>query len=160
MAVRTKYPEYHCIINNAGLALKNTHYTDNGTLEMHFAVNHLGPFYLTRQLTENFQLVTPRIVIVSSLMHEKGRIDFNNLGLIRTGLERRNQFYNNSKLANFYFGRELHRRGFNVHVLCPGLCNTDFFRDYKPKWYHYVIFAPIVWLMLRSAKQVIIKLLF
>ena len=34
-----------------------------------------------------------------------------------------------------------------------GLCNTDFFRDYNPKFYHYIMFAPVVWLFLRSAEQ-------
>lgn len=101
------------------------------------------------------QVNKSRVVVVCSKMHERGSIDLENLGKWVESQEvtRKNPYYNNSKLANFYFARELYKQGVDVHICCPGLCHTDFFRDYNPKWYHYVLFSPIVWLMLRSAEQ-------
>ena len=63
------------------------------------------------------------------------------------------RLYNNSKLMNFYFAKELYKRGVDVHVCCPGLCNTDFFRAYDPKFYHYILFSPVILFFLRSAEQ-------
>lgn len=135
------------------MAVKTPQLTVEG-FELHFGVNHLGHFLLTNLLTDTIRKNNSRIVVVSSKMHEKGVIDIENLGKWTDEQSARtNRYYNNSKLANFYFARELYKRGFDVHVLCPGLCNTDFFRDYNPKWYHYVLFSPVVWLMLRTAKQ-------
>lgn len=134
-----------------------TNQCTNENLELTFATNYLGPFLLTELLKENIIAGSSRVVIVSSLMHQRGHINFENLGkcvVTENASRRSNTTYNDSKLANFYFARELYKKGIDAHVVCPGLCNTDFFRDYNPKWYHYVIFSPVVWLMLRSAKQV------
>lgn len=154
--VQTLYPKFDCLINNAGLALRTNQTTTTG-LELTFATNHLGHFLLTELLADSIRKHSSRIVVVSSLMHTRGHINLEKLGQIEDSpqTKRTNVNYNNSKLANFYFARELYRKGFDAHVLCPGLCNTDFFRDYQPRWYHYVLFSPIVWLMLRSSKQVL-----
>ncbi|XP_065083488.1 retinol dehydrogenase 12-like isoform X1 [Ochlerotatus camptorhynchus] len=152
--IKATYPRFDCLINNAGLAMQTPQYTKEN-YEVHFGVNHLGHFLLVDLLKGNIGDTT-RVVVVSSKMHEKkAKIDFDNLGkwVDRAQGERFNNLYNNSKLMNFYFARELYKKGYDVHVLCPGLCHTDFFRDYNPKWYHYVLFSPVVWLMLRSAKQ-------
>lgn len=54
---------------------------------------------------------------------------------------------------NFYFAKELFKKGVDVHVCCPGLCNTDFFRAYNPKFYHYIMFSPVILFFLRSPEQ-------
>nr|XP_029734551.1 dehydrogenase/reductase SDR family member 13-like [Aedes albopictus] len=132
---------------------RNPAFTQEG-FEVHFGVNHLGQFLLVDLLKDNLKKNNSRIVVVSSRMHEiEASIDIGNLGRWVEYDSRLNRLYNNSKLMNFYYARELYKRGFNVHVLCPGLCHTDFFRNYDPKWYHYLLFSPIVWLMLRSAEQ-------
>lgn len=152
--INTKYPELFCLVNNAGLAAQNPEFTKEG-FEIHYGVNHLGQFLLVDLLKDNLKKNNSRVVVVSSRMHEiDASIDLENLGKWVKHESRLNRLYNNSKLMNFYFARELHKRGFNAHVLCPGLCHTDFFRNYDPKWYHYMLFSPIVWLMLRSAEQV------
>lgn len=158
LAVR---PHFDCVIANAGLAI-TTSQTNCAGLELTFATNHLGHFLLTQLLTPAIRTNGARIVVVSSGMHTRGRLDFARLGApappasdapaAKRGSDR-NAAYSASKLANFYMARELYRRGFDVHVLCPGLCHTDFFRHYEPRWYHYVLFAPVVWLALRSAWQ-------
>ncbi|XP_039444570.1 retinol dehydrogenase 13 isoform X2 [Culex pipiens pallens] len=151
--VNEKYPDLYCLVNNAGLAAQKPEFTQEG-YEIHFGVNHLGQFLLVDLLKDNLKRNNSRVVVVSSRMHEiDASIDLENLGKWVEYDSRLNRLYNNSKLMNFYYARELYKRGFNVHVLCPGLCHTDFFRHYDPKWYHYLIFSPIVWLMLRSAEQ-------
>lgn len=152
--IHSEYPRFDCLINNAGMAVKDPQFTEDG-FELHFGVNHLGHFLLQQLLSPAIQKNKARIVVVSSLMHVRATVDFEHLGRLVEGLRVRgnNPYYNNSKLCNFYHARELYKRGFDAHVLCPGLCHTDFFRDYNPKWYHYLLFAPVVWLMLRSAEQ-------
>jgi NAD(P)-dependent dehydrogenase (short-subunit alcohol dehydrogenase family) len=98
-----------------------------------------------------------RVVIVSSKLHEKGAIKFENFGKLEEIEEgkktKKNDTYSNSKLMNFYFAKELYQRGIDCHVLCPGLCYTNLFRDFKAKFYHYILFSPIILFFMRSAKQ-------
>lgn len=153
--IKTTYPNFDCLINNAGLALDKLQSTKEN-YEMHFGVNHLGHFLLVDLLKENIETNKSRIVVVASMVHRRGEINFDTLGkpIDVQRILGKNPFYDNSKLANMYYARELYKKGYNVHVLCPGLCNTDFFRAYNPKWWHYVLFSPIVLLFLRSSKQV------
>lgn len=155
--IKSNYGDFTCLINNAGLAFPRWDLKTEDGIELHFGTNHLGHFLLTRLLSERIEANKARVVVVSSMLHQKGQIDFETMakcvdvpGLISKG---KNGLYNNSKLANFYHARELYKRGYDTHVLCPGLCHTDFFRSYNPKWYHYILFAPVVWLMLRTAEQ-------
>lgn len=153
--IRTNYANFNCLINNAGLAIPNGQLKTDDGIELHFGTNHLGHFLLTRLLQDSIQQNSARIVVVSSMIHQRGEIDFSTMAkcVESFGTKGNNKLYNNSKLANFYHARELYKKGFDVHVLCPGLCHTDFFRAYNPRWYHYLVFSPIVWLLLRSAKQ-------
>lgn len=154
--IKENYPTFNCLINNAGLATPHGNQKTTEGFELHFGTNHLGHFLLTRLLQGRIEANNARIVVVSSMMHQRGHIDF---ATIAKPAERdvvskgNNLLYNNSKLANFYHARELYKKGFDAHVLCPGLCHTDFFRDYNPRWYHYILFSPVVWLMLRSSQQ-------
>lgn len=113
--------------------------------------NHLGHYYLTRLLMENIKANKSRVVVVSSKLHEKGVIDFESFGKITDA--KRSGYYDDSKLMNFYFAKELYKRGFDCHVLCPGLCFTNLFRDFQPKFYHYIILSPFILWFLRSAEQ-------
>ncbi|CAG9810796.1 unnamed protein product [Chironomus riparius] len=152
--IKEKYPNFQCLINNAGLAVQTEQTTIEG-IELHTGTNHIGPFLLTNLLLDDIKKNNARVVIVSSKMHERAEVDFENFGKYteKPRGERSNHLYNNSKLMNFYFAKELYKRGIDVHVCCPGLCNTDFFRDYDPKFYHYILFSPVILFMLRSAEQ-------
>ena len=154
--IKENYPNFNCLINNAGLTIPDSKQTTADGIELHFGTNHLGHFLLTRLLQDRIQANRARIVIVSSMMHQRGHIDFATLGKCSEPewfSKPDNLLYNTSKLANFYHARELYKRGFDAHVSCPGLCHTDIFRDFNPRWYHYIILSPLVWLMLRSAEQ-------
>lgn len=81
-----------------------------------------------------------RVVVVSSTLHEKGKINFADLNL-RTEIEqakkgkgdsRNNPGYSNSKLMNAYFMRaladKLRGSGVDINACCPGFCYTNLFR--------------------------------
>lgn len=92
------------LVNNAGVMMPPRKLTPQGQ-ELQFASNHLGHFALTGLLLD---LLADRVVTVSSTMHRRGRIRFDDL----TGAGRYSPlgFYAQAKLANVLFGLELHRR--------------------------------------------------
>ncbi|MFF2661118.1 oxidoreductase [Kitasatospora sp. NPDC058032] len=106
--LRADRPRLDVLVNNAGVFAPPRALSPQGH-ELQFAVNHLGHFALTGRLLDALAVGRdPRVVTVSSLNHRKGRIRFDDLtgahGYTPMG------FYDQSKLANALFGRELHRR--------------------------------------------------
>jgi hypothetical protein len=100
------------------------------------------------------------------MLHEKGKIEFDNLKFEKTGGEipkgRMNAGYCNSKLANALFSQELAVRaplesGVSTYAVCPGLTMTGLFRSYKIRFYHYLVFSPIILWHLRTPYQVNIQ---
>jgi NAD(P)-dependent dehydrogenase (short-subunit alcohol dehydrogenase family) len=151
--IREKYPKFDCLINNAGVASREEKLTHEN-IEQHTGINHLGHFLLTNLLLKEIKENNSRVVVVSSKLFEKAKIDFDNFGLIVTeSKSKKPDYYANSKLMNFYFAKELYKRKIDAHVLCPGLCLTDLFREFNLKFYHYILFSPIILFFLRSAKQ-------
>ncbi|MDQ3406135.1 MAG: oxidoreductase [Actinomycetota bacterium] len=117
------------LINNAGVMMPPRTLSAQGH-ELQFAVNHLGHFALTAHLLDVLKDGdAPRVVTVSSFLHKRGRMHFDDLHgehkYTRAG------YYSQSKLANVVFGLELHRRlrtnGFTVaSVLAhPGYAATN-----------------------------------
>lgn len=126
------YLQLHVLINNAGLTKHDKILTEDG-FETTFAVNHLAPFLLTNLLLDVMKSSAPaRIINVNSMMHQWGRIDFDNLH----GEQGYNMYlaYNNSKLANMLHTYELAQRldgsGVTVNAVHPGMVATDFAREY------------------------------
>ncbi|HVG28037.1 MAG TPA: oxidoreductase [Acidobacteriaceae bacterium] len=122
------------LVNNAGvMALPKRELTADG-FERQFGTNHLGHFALTGLLMPALLRSTaPRVITVASLAHRTGRMDWDNLqserGYTPWGA------YNNSKLANILFARELDRRAreagsallsLPVH---PGVSRTRIFEN-------------------------------
>jgi NAD(P)-dependent dehydrogenase (short-subunit alcohol dehydrogenase family) len=103
-----KHPRLHLLINNAGLMATPHRQTVDG-FELQFGVNHLGHFALTGLLLEQL-LAAPdaRIVTVTSMVHESGTINFDDLNSQRKYA--RWSAYAQSKLANLLFAYELQRR--------------------------------------------------
>ncbi|NNJ61540.1 MAG: SDR family oxidoreductase [Dactylosporangium sp.] len=96
------------LINNAGVMMPPRGLSPQGH-ELQFAANHLGHFALTGLLLETLSAgKDPRVVTVSSVMHRRGSIRFEDL----TGADRYSPtaFYSQSKFANVLFGLELDRR--------------------------------------------------
>lgn len=122
----------HVLVNNAGLTLSHRRETEDGH-EVTFQTNHLGPFLLTHLLLDRLVDSAPaRIVNVSSGAHKASRgLDFDDLDRGRRRY-RGMAAYNDSKLCNVYFTRELARRldgrGVTVNAFHPGFVRTNFAR--------------------------------
>ncbi|HEX9529173.1 MAG TPA: oxidoreductase [Streptosporangiaceae bacterium] len=96
------------LVNNAGVMFPARRLTPQG-FESQFATNHLGHFALTGLLFDTIRHgQDPRVVTVSSGEHKGGSIHFDDLTGERSYSPR--AFYQQSKLANVLFGRELDRR--------------------------------------------------
>ena len=121
------YPRLDVLINNAGVYTSHREMTTDG-LERQFEVNYLSGFLLTHLLLDLLKKSAPsRIVNVSSSAHMGGTIRFEELqGERRYGGFRA---YNQSKLAQVLFTRELARRiegtGVTVNACHPGVIRTN-----------------------------------
>lgn len=96
------------LVNNAGIMMPPRSLSPQGH-ESQFASNHLGHFALTGLLLDLIEAGTdPRVVTVSSGLHKRGSIHFDDLTGERSYSP--SAFYAQSKYANVLFGLELHRR--------------------------------------------------
>jgi NAD(P)-dependent dehydrogenase (short-subunit alcohol dehydrogenase family) len=96
------------LVNNAGVMMPPRRLTAAG-FESQFATNHLGHFALSGLLIDTLARGRdPRVVTVSSTMHKRGTIHFDDL----TGERSYSPagYYSQSKFANVLFGLELDRR--------------------------------------------------
>ncbi|XP_041916792.1 retinol dehydrogenase 11-like [Alosa sapidissima] len=122
------------LINNAGIMMCPKWKTEDG-FEMQFGVNHLGHFLLTNSLLDLLKKSAPsRVVNVSSLAHEKGKIHFDDINLDKDYNPMKS--YRQSKLANVLFSQELAKRlegtGVTVYSLHPGVIRTELGRHLWP----------------------------
>ncbi|AQT04891.1 SDR family oxidoreductase [Acetobacter persici] len=119
------------LVNNAGvMALAHRQETADG-FEMQFGTNHLGHFALTTRLRPLLEAASGggTVVTVASLAACKNTIQFDDL----QSRHRYSPFgaYQQSKLANLLFARELARRagenGWNIHSRAahPGWSSTS-----------------------------------
>jgi NAD(P)-dependent dehydrogenase (short-subunit alcohol dehydrogenase family) len=109
-AFKAKHDRLDILVNNAGIMMVPYSETEEG-FESQFGVNHLGHFALTGLLLEPL-LATPgaRVVTISSNAHQRGQMDFDDLGFQNGRSYDRSAAYNRSKLANLLFTEELQRR--------------------------------------------------
>ena len=133
--VRERTPRLDLLVNNAGAIFDERAVSADG-LEMTFALNHLAYFLLTLELLPLVEAGSAsRIVNVSSVAHERGSIDFDDLQGERGYFMWR--AYQQSKLANVLFTRELARRlagrpggrGVTTNALHPGAIASGFGRN-------------------------------
>ena len=131
--------------------------------EMQLGTNHIGHFLLTNLLLPTLNK-TPRsrIINISSLAHEKGQINFEDLQHEKSY----NAFnvYRQSKLANVYFTKELQKRLINekqqtkVVSLHPGVVRTELGRHMMSdniifKGIFFITVGPLFWLLTKSSRQ-------
>ncbi len=131
-------------MNAAVFALPHS-LTEDG-LETTFQVCHLSHFYLTLQLSELFDH-TSRIIVVSSESHRFSNLPTDNLDEFTLNPPaskfRSMVAYNNAKLCNALFSRELARRwrnrGISVFCLHPG--NMVYSSLSRNWWFYRFLFA-------------------
>ena len=105
---RSKFSALDLLINNAGVMTPPYAKTEDG-FELQLGTNHLGHFALTGLLIDRLLKTDgSRIVTVSSMAHQVGKVDFDDLH--REKRYRRMEAYGQSKLANLLFTYELQRR--------------------------------------------------
>ncbi|WP_198169101.1 oxidoreductase [Herbidospora daliensis] len=112
------------LVNNAGISMVAHSVTALGA-ERHFAANHLGHFALTELLMPALRRSpAPRVVTVTSYLHEKAELDLDDLAWTRRYSPL--AAYSASKLANALFAVELARReeGITSVLAHPGYSNT------------------------------------
>ena len=114
--ITSSEPKVDILINNAGVFGPPFALTEDG-IETTFATNHLGHFLLTNLLLKKLESSMPsKIIVVSSKLYEKAKINFENLNGEQgyKGVAA----YAQSKLANLLFAYELNKRlpdGKNLH---------------------------------------------
>ena len=146
-------PKLDVLINNAGLRLPPLQRTKQG-FESQMGVNHFGHFALVGHLIEKIKKDNMRIVVVSSIAHRRGRIDFDDLDAQHSYKTMKR--YNDSKLANILFAFELERRlrrsqSAALCVAChPGMAKTEMPR-FTPFWIKLLM--PLAWPFLNDAAQ-------
>lgn len=130
---RAAHERLDVLVNNAGVWRSSRGTTEDG-IEATFGVNHVGTWLLTQDLLPLLKKSAPsRIVVLSSKLHYRGRMDWEDLQF-----ERRKYgttaAYAQSKLANVLFTKALARRlegtGVTVNAVHPGVVRTDLMRDY------------------------------
>jgi NAD(P)-dependent dehydrogenase (short-subunit alcohol dehydrogenase family) len=106
--MRRRHDHLDVLINNAGVMATPLRRTADG-FELQFGTNHLGHFALTGLLLPALLAgERPRVVTVSSQLHRRGRINFDDVNSQR-GYGAWTA-YSQSKLANMLFTFELQRR--------------------------------------------------
>lgn len=102
------------LINNAGVFMDPPMIKTQDGFEIHFGVNHLGHFLLTKLLLGLLEKSSPsRVVVVSSTLAKRARIDFDNIYAEKGYPGRQDHMkgpYAQSKLANLLFAHELSKR--------------------------------------------------
>ncbi|OWZ21784.1 Glycoside hydrolase [Phytophthora megakarya] len=165
-----KFDHLDLLINNAGVSVPAQRYTPNG-LEAHFAINHLGHFYLTSLLLDLLRSskAQARVVNVSSLAHYFAwmYLNFSSLGHTCGSL----RDYLTSKMANLLFTYELQRRLQSAQVenvlavaAHPGLTHSDiwnrYYRSTFPSWLAEIFVWLLSWVPFMTPQMGVLPILY
>lgn len=146
-----RHDRLDALINNAGAVPTRQQYTSEG-FELQFGANYLGPFLLTHRLLPLLQVAADeggpgrgdaRIVTMSSIAHNVGRIDLNTAHGRKP--YRVLPAYAQSKLGNLLMSHTLARKlpaGITSQAMHPGGVASPLYRD-LPSW-QYAVMKPFL----------------
>lgn len=143
------------LINNAGFGGNPERTLTEDGLEVTIASNHFGHFLLTNLLLPLLKSSAPsRVVVVSSVVHKLVK-EFDPENLNFEKCYKSYSVYNESKLVNIYFTRQLAKRlegtGVVVNALNPGFVDTDIFVN-VPKWIMFLL-KPVFFFFAKTPLQ-------
>lgn len=165
-----RFDHLDLLINNAGVSRPAQSHTPHG-VEIHFATNHLGHFYLTSLLLDLLRRSKhqARVVNVSSLAHYLAWIvlDFSTLGHTSGSI----WDYMTSKMANLLFTYELQRRLQSAQVenvvavaAHPGATHSDiwnrYYRTAFPSWLAEIFVWLVSWLPFMTSQMGVLPILY
>lgn len=157
-----KYKQLNLLIENAGIMIPPFTKTVDG-FESQFGVNYLSHFLLTNLLMPTLNNTEgARIATTSSIAHESGYIDFDNLNAEKNYAKM--GAYRQSKLACLMFAYELQRRldiaGSKVIAVSahPGVSKTNLFYN-LPKLIQ-ILTAPLVPFLTHPPKKAALPMLY
>ena len=127
------------LINNAGVMALPRRLTTVDGFEMQLGVNYLGHFALTARLLPLLRRSRqPRVVHVTSVLNQRGWVEFDDLQLERG--YKPWKAYARASLATLMFALELQRRsdardwGLQSDAAHPGYARTDIFANGPGEW--------------------------
>ncbi|XP_050664033.1 retinol dehydrogenase 13-like [Leptidea sinapis] len=145
---KSEEPRVHILINNAAVMEPPQGVTRDG-FETQLGVNHMGHFLLTQLLLDTIVASAPsRVISVTCPRHTKGDLNMEDLNFSKHYDAA--AAYNQSKLANVLFMRELGRRMLEKDVAViavdPGLTDTNLTRHLSmAKSVSRFVVYPIFW---------------
>ncbi|GAB0094053.1 WW domain-containing oxidoreductase [Sergentomyia squamirostris] len=154
--IKAEFKHIDYLILNAGVMGMPHTLTDDG-LEITFQVNHLSHFHLTHLLNDLLDH-TSRVVVLSSESHRFSNLKLEGLSEQSLSVSEAKygsmMAYNNSKLCNVLFARELGKRwqnrGISVFACHPGnLVSTSLSRH----WWLFRFFFALVRPFTKSLQQ-------
>jgi len=158
----SKHQQLHFLVENAGIMIPPFTTTEDG-FESQFGVNYLSHFLLTNLLIPVLSNTEgARIATTSSIAHESGFIDFDNLNSEKS--YGKMIAYRQSKLACLLFAFELQRRldkvSKNIIAVSahPGVSKTNLFYN-LPKLLQ-IISIPFVPFLTHSPKKAALPMLY
>jgi NAD(P)-dependent dehydrogenase (short-subunit alcohol dehydrogenase family) len=133
------------LINNAGVMAPPRRLETADGFELQFGTNVLGHFALTglllpalEQAAARAANLPPRVVMLASIAHKRGRLDFDDLQFTHSYSPMKS--YQQSKLADLMLAYEMNRRlkAISSRIIAnaahPGVANTNLFQagDFSP----------------------------
>ncbi|XP_049952521.1 retinol dehydrogenase 13-like [Schistocerca serialis cubense] len=154
---KNEHKRLDILINNAGVMRCPLSRTKDG-IETQLGVNHMGHFLLTNLLLDIIKASAPsRIINISSIAHKRGKINIEDLNSEKQYDP--GEAYNQSKLANVLFTKELAKRlegtGVTVNAVHPGIVDTEITRhmSFYNSSISAVFLKPFVKLFIKSPRK-------
>jgi len=156
---KAKHSKLDILINNAGILGSPERKVTKDEIEAHFAVNCLGPFYLSNLLLDILQKSKEaRIINVSSFGHKGGKFFWDDL-MLEKNYSIPNA-YGQSKLGNVTLVKALQKKlddsKIKVVNVNPGIVMSEGFRNIKENKLvdlSFKVFKPFMLYFLKSSKE-------